>query len=80
MKTLIIIVAFITACICLIWVFEKPGFDSYAALGAALVGFIGAFFISPSNSGAQNQKVANSKFTIQAGRDVKINSDKGDSD
>jgi hypothetical protein len=76
MKKIIVIAALLTLCVCVIWVYEKPGFDSYAALGAAFVGFIGTFFISTDQTSGQNQKVSKSGVSIQAGRDVKIHSDK----
>jgi hypothetical protein len=73
LRTLAVIVSLLSTCLCVGWVYSKPGYDSIAGFGAALLAFIGSFFLQSSKPASlQDQKVG-SGIAIQAGRDVKIN-------
>jgi hypothetical protein len=72
-KSLAIVVSLFLICLCICWVYSKPGFDSWAGLGAALVSLTGSFFLQSAKPRASQIQKVQSGNAIQGGRDVKIN-------
>jgi hypothetical protein len=57
----------------ILWVVYKPGFDSAAAVAAALAASFSAFFLKRNRGKlGQTQKVSSSSIGIQAGRDANV--------
>lgn len=73
MRIAAILVSFIAVLLALVWVIDKPAFDSGVALAAALAALFSSFFLKrdPKSTG-QTQQVSGASVGIQAGRDVNM--------
>lgn len=65
--------AWVTVLVTGLWVAFRPGWDSSAALAAAVVALVGSFFLRKQGESAQQiQSVERGGIGVQAGRDVSI--------
>lgn len=73
--------ALIALIVSIVWCFAKPGFESVLAVIVSLSALVSAFLI-PKRTAVrrkQQQSVSKSSMGIQAGRDVRIGDNGGDS-
>ena len=77
MRVAIILLGVVAALVCFAWVVAKPAWDSIGAFAAVLVGVATTFYFDKRNAkgDTQRQTVSEHAVAIQAGRDVKINTD-----
>lgn len=81
MRLTLKITAIVALLVSVAWLFARPGFDSLAAVTAALVAFIAALLMKKESTAgeSQNQVVTNGAIGIQAGRDANVtNAKSGD--
>jgi hypothetical protein len=75
MRMIAIFTTFFALLLSLLWLINKPGWDSIVATAASVAAFASSFFLIKSNSSPQqNQSVTGGSTGIQAGRDVKAKS------
>jgi hypothetical protein len=76
------ITALVALLVSVAWLYSRPGFDSLAAVAAALVAFIAALLMKKEQTAGHSQKqvVTDGAVGIQAGRDANVTNVKaGDS-
>ena len=79
MRLTLKITALIALLVSVAWLFFRPGFDSLAAVAAALVAFIAALLMKKESTATrtQSQVVTDGAVGIQAGRDANVTNAKG---
>lgn len=71
MRIAAILVSCIAVVLALVWLIQKPAFDSAVALAAALAALLSSFFLGRDRrDAAQSQNVSDSSVGVQAGRDA----------
>jgi hypothetical protein len=71
MRLAVIFASLLALLLSLVWLIQRPAFDSAVAVVTALSALLSAFFLKRERkSTAQVQHVSNSSLGIQAGRDV----------
>lgn len=73
MRLTAIIASGLVVVLALIWLLQKPAYDSAVAFAAALAALFSSFFLKRNRKETtQSQTVSNSSVGVQAGRNVSI--------
>ena len=75
MRLIVKLVSFVALALSVLWVINKPGFDSAVAVAAALAALLSSFFLGKEKTTPGHaQHVSANSTGIQAGRDAKVDS------